>query len=216
MSDYYRDGDRPHEGHHSGPPHHERRGSGENNDYYNHGDGDRERGQKKDRSDDHEVLGTLAGAVAGGLGGHALGGKSGHGVLGGLAGAVAGAFVGHEAEEKVDEWKDKRDEKKQHEQDDHRRDEERRGYEDGRRDERRYEDEHRRHSPPRGGSRSPPRHHGGGGDGHEVTVQQGDTLRGIAARFDGVSFEEIARLNNIQNPDMIYPGQVLRIPRRGY
>ncbi|GKT51357.1 uncharacterized protein ColSpa_11538 [Colletotrichum spaethianum] len=53
----------------------------------------------------------------------------------------------------------------------------------------------------------------GGGDS-SVTVQQGDTLRNIAARFN-VGFEEIARLNNIPNPDQIWPGQVLQIPGRG-
>ena len=47
-----------------------------------------------------------------------------------------------------------------------------------------------------------------------VTVQPGDTLRGIAARF-GCSFEDIARHNGIQNPDMIYPGQVLQVPNSG-
>lgn len=47
-----------------------------------------------------------------------------------------------------------------------------------------------------------------------VTVQQGDTLRGIAARFDR-SFDEIARHNNINNPDLIYPGQTLQIPGGG-
>jgi LysM repeat protein len=47
-----------------------------------------------------------------------------------------------------------------------------------------------------------------------VTVQPGDTLRGIAARF-GCSFEDIARQNGIQNPDMIYPGQVLQVPNSG-
>ncbi|KAF4979958.1 hypothetical protein FZEAL_3944 [Fusarium zealandicum] len=55
----------------------------------------------------------------------------------------------------------------------------------------------------------------GGGQSHSsassVTVQQGDTLRGIAARFI-CSFEEIASHNNIQNPDMIYPGQTLQVP----
>lgn len=45
----------------------------------------------------------------------------------------------------------------------------------------------------------------------QFTVQQGDTLRGIAQQV-GASFEEIARHNGIQNPDMIYPGQVLNIP----
>ncbi|KAL8338966.1 hypothetical protein RB598_007333 [Gaeumannomyces tritici] len=58
---------------------------------------------------------------------------------------------------------------------------------------------------------------GGGGGNHScgpstVTVNQGDTLRGIAARFPGTSFDAIARHNNITNPDMIYPGQVLAIP----
>jgi hypothetical protein len=54
----------------------------------------------------------------------------------------------------------------------------------------------------------------GGGGGGSVTVQPGDTLREIAARY-GTSFEEIARHNGIQNPDMIYPGQVLQVPSWG-
>ncbi|KAH6974210.1 CVNH domain-containing protein, partial [Ilyonectria sp. MPI-CAGE-AT-0026] len=58
----------------------------------------------------------------------------------------------------------------------------------------------------------------GGGHGHSrpntVTVQQGDTLRSIAANF-GCSFEEIARHNGINNPDLIYPGQVLQVPGGG-
>ncbi len=56
----------------------------------------------------------------------------------------------------------------------------------------------------------PPRHH----HQHQertVTVQPGDTLRGIAAQTGGI-FEEIARINGIQNPDLIYPGQVLKVP----
>ena len=44
-----------------------------------------------------------------------------------------------------------------------------------------------------------------------VTVQPGDTLRGIAAQV-GCSFDEIARHNGVQNPDLIYPGQVLQVP----
>ena len=52
-----------------------------------------------------------------------------------------------------------------------------------------------------------------GGGGNTVTVQHGDTLRDIARRH-GASFEEIARHNGIQNPDMIYPGQVLQVPGR--
>ncbi|KAK1976878.1 CVNH domain-containing protein [Colletotrichum cereale] len=57
---------------------------------------------------------------------------------------------------------------------------------------------------------------GGSGNNSDssITVQQGDTLRNIAARFN-VGFEEIARLNNIANPDQIWPGQVLQIPGRG-
>ncbi|KAI6090300.1 carbohydrate-binding module family 50 protein [Hypoxylon rubiginosum] len=51
----------------------------------------------------------------------------------------------------------------------------------------------------------------GGSGPSTVTVQQGDTLRDIARRF-GCSFEEIARRNDIANPDMIYPGQTLQVP----
>jgi LysM repeat protein len=61
---------------------------------------------------------------------------------------------------------------------------------------------------------------GGGGRRNDsnkqtsVTVQPGDTLRNIAARF-GCSFEEIARLNGLANPDLIHPGTVLQIPNSG-
>ena len=34
----------------------------------------------------------------------------------------------------------------------------------------------------------------------------------IGARF-GVDYHEIARVNGIENPDLIYPGQVFTIPR---
>ncbi|KAI1390553.1 carbohydrate-binding module family 50 protein [Hypoxylon trugodes] len=44
-----------------------------------------------------------------------------------------------------------------------------------------------------------------------ITVQQGDTLRDIARRFN-CSYEDIARRNDIPNADMIYPGQVLQVP----
>jgi uncharacterized protein YcfJ len=47
------------------------------------------------------------------------------------------------------------------------------------------------------------------------TVQQGDTLRAIASRFSHCSFEDLARHNNISNPDMIYPGQNLQVPGGG-
>ena len=46
------------------------------------------------------------------------------------------------------------------------------------------------------------------------TVQQGDTLSEIAARF-GTTVSELVRLNNISNPNLIYPGQVLIIRENG-
>ncbi len=43
------------------------------------------------------------------------------------------------------------------------------------------------------------------------TVVTGDTLLEIGTRF-GTPAPEIARLNGIDNPDLIFPGQVFRIP----
>lgn len=54
----------------------------------------------------------------------------------------------------------------------------------------------------------------GGGGSSSYTIQPGDTLRNIAARFN-TSFEEIARNNNIPNPDLIHPGTTLQIPNSG-
>lgn len=42
------------------------------------------------------------------------------------------------------------------------------------------------------------------------TVKSGDTLSGIASQF-GTSYETLARLNNISNPNLIHVGQVLRV-----
>lgn len=42
-------------------------------------------------------------------------------------------------------------------------------------------------------------------------VRRGDTLWKISNRY-GVSINEIARINNIQNPNLIFTGQILRIP----
>lgn len=42
------------------------------------------------------------------------------------------------------------------------------------------------------------------------TVQRGDTLSGIAAKF-GTTYQALARINNIADPNKIYPGQVLRV-----
>lgn len=43
------------------------------------------------------------------------------------------------------------------------------------------------------------------------TVRSGDTLSSIANRFD-TSVQELVSLNAIPNPNLIYPGQVLRLP----
>ena len=43
------------------------------------------------------------------------------------------------------------------------------------------------------------------------TVKAGDTLSGIAARF-GTTYQVLAQINGISDPDRIYPGQTLRIP----
>jgi LysM repeat protein len=49
------------------------------------------------------------------------------------------------------------------------------------------------------------------GEQRSVTVQRGDTLSGIADRF-GVSTAALARANGIDDPDLIFPGDRLRIP----
>lgn len=45
-------------------------------------------------------------------------------------------------------------------------------------------------------------------------VQKGDTLRGISRDFYSYSkyYDELASYNNLNNPDLIYTGQVLLIP----
>ncbi len=43
------------------------------------------------------------------------------------------------------------------------------------------------------------------------TVLEGNTLWGIA-NFFGVEVEDIVELNNLQEPELIYTGQVLMIP----
>ena len=43
------------------------------------------------------------------------------------------------------------------------------------------------------------------------TMKSGDTLSEIAASF-GVDWREMARLNNLENPDLIFPGQVFKVP----
>lgn len=43
------------------------------------------------------------------------------------------------------------------------------------------------------------------------TVQEGDTLGAIAERF-GVTIAALAAANGLDDPDLIFPGQELRIP----
>ena len=43
------------------------------------------------------------------------------------------------------------------------------------------------------------------------TVKRGDTISGIASRL-GVDQRELVSINQIANPDLIYPGQVLKLP----
>ena len=46
------------------------------------------------------------------------------------------------------------------------------------------------------------------------TVVSGDTLWAISERFygDGNQYQRIAGASGVDNPDLIYPGQVLTIP----
>lgn len=52
---------------------------------------------------------------------------------------------------------------------------------------------------------------GGGGGGETYTVKSGDTLSAIGAKY-GVSYMDLAKASGIDNPDLIFPGQVLTIP----
>lgn len=42
------------------------------------------------------------------------------------------------------------------------------------------------------------------------TVKAGDTLSEIAMKY-GTTYQELARINNIANPNLIYAGQVIKI-----
>ena len=42
------------------------------------------------------------------------------------------------------------------------------------------------------------------------TVQSGYTLSGIAGRFN-TTYQKLAQINHIANPNLIYPGQVLAL-----
>lgn len=43
-------------------------------------------------------------------------------------------------------------------------------------------------------------------------VRPGDTVISIADRY-GLELEDILSLNNLENPNIIYPGQILRLTR---
>ncbi len=45
----------------------------------------------------------------------------------------------------------------------------------------------------------------------QYVVKSGDNLSSIAARY-GVSYQEIAKANNVQDPNKIFPGQTFNIP----
>lgn len=48
-------------------------------------------------------------------------------------------------------------------------------------------------------------------DTHEYyIVQEGDTLWGIANTY-GITWEHLAKINKIKNPDLIYPGQHIKL-----
>lgn len=50
-----------------------------------------------------------------------------------------------------------------------------------------------------------------GDNGAAYTVVKGDTLSGIAAKY-GTTYQKLAEVNGITNPNLIYPGQVIKIP----
>lgn len=47
--------------------------------------------------------------------------------------------------------------------------------------------------------------------GRTYTVQRGDTLSGIAAKF-GTTWQELQRINGIPNANHIETGQTIRLP----
>ncbi len=46
----------------------------------------------------------------------------------------------------------------------------------------------------------------------EITVKRGDTLSQIAEEYN-TSYKYLAQINNIQNPNLIYVGQILKVPK---
>ncbi|HQR38754.1 MAG TPA: LysM peptidoglycan-binding domain-containing protein [Blastocatellia bacterium] len=56
-----------------------------------------------------------------------------------------------------------------------------------------------------------------GGGGQTYTVKAGDSLSKIAGHYPGVTWHQIFEANKdqISDPDLIHPGQVLKIPSNG-
>lgn len=52
-------------------------------------------------------------------------------------------------------------------------------------------------------------------DGNTYTIKPGDNLWDISVRAygDGYRWVELAKINNLENPDLIYSGNVLNLPR---
>lgn len=50
----------------------------------------------------------------------------------------------------------------------------------------------------------------GGSGATYYTVKSGDTLSGIAKKY-GTTYQNLAKMNGIQNPNVIYPGQRIRV-----
>lgn len=51
-------------------------------------------------------------------------------------------------------------------------------------------------------------------DGKSVTVERGDTLIGIAKKYgNGATYKQLAAINNIPNPNLIYDGQIIKLTR---
>ena len=44
----------------------------------------------------------------------------------------------------------------------------------------------------------------------EYVVKSGDTLSKIASMY-GTTYQQLAQINNISNPNLIYPGQIIKI-----
>ena len=46
------------------------------------------------------------------------------------------------------------------------------------------------------------------------TLKSGDSFWSIAKKYNGVTEEDIMKLNNLENPKHLKPGQVLKIKRK--